>query len=695
MSDPSGTIKPVLEVEHLSVEFARPHQEPVPVVRDVGFSIDPGEIVALVGESGSGKTVTSLSILGLLANNGRVRSGRVILADQNLLDLPKRGLRRIRGDRISMVLQDALTSLNPVHQIGKQIAEVLRLHRGLSRRAANNRAVALLESVGIPDADQRAQEYPHQLSGGMRQRVMIAMALACKPALLIADEPTTALDVTVEAQVLQLIVRLCREEGTAVLLVTHNLGIVADVADRVLVMYGGEIVEAGPVAEVLENPLHPYAQGLLDSQPERAVRGQPLRIIPGQVPHPLSLGKGCPFASRCAFAVAECRAVNPPLVAVGPDTGRSVACPVAIPPWEPARPMEVWRDTVARPTGAKTTPLLEVTSLSKEFHRPGGALLGHHAALRAVADVSFSIAPGESLGLVGESGCGKSTTARLIARLVEPTSGSIVLDGTDITHLGGEELRQLRQQIQVVFQDPFGSLNPRHSVRKTIGDPLTSYDRPSRAVRNERVGELLDLVGLAPDFADRAPHQLSGGQRQRVAIARALALQPRLLVCDEPVASLDVSIQAQVLNVLSDLQRRMGLSYLFISHDLGVVRYISDRIAVMYLGRIVEIGAADTVFNDPRHPYTEALIASTPGRRTLGDGAAAVGEPLLAQASGSGCPYASRCPFAQPICSESRPELVELSNGTHAACHFASDIPGRVVVPTPTRVHTRVPADVG
>jgi peptide/nickel transport system ATP-binding protein len=560
MSDANGRTKPVLEVEHLSVEFTRPHQEPVPVVRDVEFSIGPGEIVALVGESGSGKTVTSLSILGLLANNGRVRSGRVALADQNLLELSKSELRTIRGDRISMVLQDALTSLNPVHQIGKQIAEVLRLHRGLSRRAANSRAVALLESVGIPDADQRAREYPHQLSGGMRQRVMIAMALACEPALLIADEPTTALDVTVEAQVLQLIVQLCREEGTAVLLVTHNLGIVTDVADRVLVMYGGEIVEAGPVADVLENPLHPYTQGLLDSQPERALRGQPLRIIPGQVPHPLSLGKGCPFASRCAFAVAKCRVVNPPLVAVGPDDCRSVACPVLIPQWKPARPTEVRREAEARATVPKARPLLEVTGLSKEFHRPGGTLFGHNAALRAVADVSFSIASGESLGLVGESGCGKSTTARLIARLVEPTSGSVVLNGTDITHLGGEELRRLRQQIQVVFQDPFGSLNPRHSVRKTIGDPLSSYDRPTREQREKRVGELLDLVGLAPDFADRAPHQLSGGQRQRVAIARALALQPRLLVCDEPVASLDVSIQAQVLNVLSDLQKRMGLS---------------------------------------------------------------------------------------------------------------------------------------
>jgi peptide/nickel transport system ATP-binding protein len=508
----------------------------------------------------------------------------------------------------------------------------------------------------------------------MRQRVMIAMALACEPALLIADEPTTALDVTVEAQVLTLISRLCREKGTAVLLVTHNLGIVADIADRVLVMYGGELVEAGPVGEVLEHPLHPYTRGLLDSQPERSLRRQPLRIIPGQVPNASTLGLGCPFASRCEFAVESCRTTDPPLAIVG-HASRLVACPVPLPPWEKAPPAR-WRAVAPVLSKPTTPPLLHVAGLSKGFARANAFSFGADSVLRAVEDVSFAIQPGESLGLVGESGCGKSTTARLVARLIEPSAGTVVLGGTDITHLRGEDLRQHRRNIQVVFQDSLGSLNPRHRVRDSVREPLTSYDRPSRAQQLERVAELLALVGLGPDFANRAPHELSGGQRQRVAIARALALEPRLLVCDEPVASLDVSIQAQVLNVLGELQERMSLSYLFISHDLAVVRHISDRIAVMYLGRIVEIGNAETVFADPRHPYTEALIAATPGQRARRKGADALvlGEPPVSRAEASGCGYAPRCPLARQQCREVRPELLDLSNGSRAACHFAEDL---------------------
>jgi peptide/nickel transport system ATP-binding protein len=682
MSTNSSEGTPVLEVKNLSVEFSRPHQKPVQVVRNVSLTIGAGETVALVGESGSGKTVTSLSILGLLGNQGHVREGEIALRGRNLLELSERELRGVRGDQISMVLQDALTSLNPVHQIGQQIAEILRLHRGLSRKQATKRSIELLESVSIPEAARRAKEYPHQLSGGMRQRVMIAMALACGPDLLVADEPTTALDVTVEAQVLELIGDLCREEGTAVLLVTHNLGIVADVADRVLVMYGGQIVESGPTDEVLNRPLHPYTRGLLNSQPERAERGRPLHIIPGQVPLPASLGHGCPFASRCEFVLEECRSSNPLLLPVDGDR-RLVACPVGLPKWEAAAVQTVAATASQKASPEVRIPLLEVSSLAKEFHRPGA--LTSRAKLKplhAVRDVSFSLYPGETLGLVGESGCGKSTTARLIARLVEPSAGTIALAGEDVTELSGEDLRQRRRDIQVVFQDPFGSLNPRHRIGQTIAQPLTSYDRLGRAEQAKRVNELLHLVGLRSDFAKRAPHQLSGGQRQRVAIARALALRPRLLVCDEPVASLDVSIQAQVLNLLDRLQQEFGISYLFISHDLGVVRHISDRIAVMYLGRIVEIGDAETVFTDPRHPYTEALIAATPGQRRRGESAqvGSIGEPPATDDTGSGCPYAARCPFAQQVCRTVRPELVELGNGTRAACHFADDLGQRVPV---------------
>ena len=619
--------EPLLEVRDLSVEFALAHGQ-LRAVRDVSFQIAKGQTVALVGESGSGKSVTARTILGLLDPPARVTRGEVVFEGQDLLALSRRDIRAIRGDAISLVLQDAMTSLNPVQTIGHQVAEGLRLHRGLSRKAAWARATGLLDDVGIRDAAARTHQYPHQLSGGMRQRVMVAQAVACHPRLLIADEPTTALDVTIQAQILDLISRLSSEQGTAVLLISHDLGIVADFADRVVVMYAGEVVEDGPVAQVLEEPRHPYTRGLIESLPSRAVRRARLGAIGGQLPDPLALPGGCLFEPRCPYAVDSCLITRPRTIAVTP--GWVAACDVDLPAWSP--PSQPSAPAVLLPgpdpssllsgdqerdsSDADASPLLEVIGLGRTFHGRGlfGSRRSHTVA--AVQDVSFDLRPGETLGLVGESGSGKSTLARLIARLIEPTSGQIRFGGTDITHRSGDELRRLRRHIQIVFQDSLGSLDPRRRVRAAIREPLQAFGLDAG---EERVAELLGLVGLSMDHARRAPHELSGGQRQRVAIARALAVHPQLLICDEPVASLDVSVQAQVMNLLADLQERLSMTYLFISHDLALVHQISDRILVMYQGNIVEAGSADEVFERPQHPYTQSLLAAVPGQRDRRD----------------------------------------------------------------------------
>ena len=586
---------PLLSVSDLDIRFGATR-----VVHGIGFEVAEAETVALVGESGSGKTVTARSILRLLAPPGRVHGGSIRFGGRDLLALPEPDLRRVRGDEIAMVFQEPMTSLNPVHPVGHQIAEVLRLHRGMSRAEAAAEAVRLLDLVGIGDAHRRAREYPHTLSGGMRQRVMIAIALACSPKLLIADEPTTALDVTVQAQILDLIRDLTARSRTSVLLITHDLGVVAELADRVLVMRAGEIVESGPTARILDAPEHPYTRSLLSALPARR----------------------------------------------------------ATPP-------------------SSEPPLLRVRDLVKTFADRRRPLRRHRRATHAVRGVSFEIAPGTTLGVVGESGSGKSTTGRLVTRLLEPTSGSIVFDGQDIAELRGGALRRARAGFQTIFQDPYGSLDPRHDVGAAVAEPLRAHDGGTRAQRRDRVAELLGLVGLTPEFADRMPHQLSGGQRQRVAIARALAVNPRLVVCDEPVSSLDVSIQAQVLRLLDDLQRRLGLTYLFVSHDLAVVRHMSDEIAVMYLGRIVEHGPAAEVYERPRHPYTRILVSSVPGRSAA---APVTGEVPSAVDLPAGCAFAARCPFARQRCRDEEPLPRADASGHLVACHFADDLP----TPAPT-----------
>ncbi len=548
----------------------------VKAVDGVSWHIDRGETLAIVGESGSGKSVSALSLLRLTElGGGRIASGEIEFRRKSgevvdMVQQPLPVLRDIRGNEISMIFQEPMTSLNPVFTIGFQIVEAISLHQGKSRRESEKVALEMLNLVRMPEAEKRLGEYPHQLSGGMRQRAMIAMALACRPALLIADEPTTALDVTIQAQILDLIKTLQREIGMAVLFITHDMGVVAEMADRVVVMFRGEKVEEGSVDEIFHAPQHPYTKALLDAVPRLgAMRGQPL-----------------------------------PMKFPNLEYGREPSEPAAAPAVEAAP-----KPTAAAPDAK---PLLEVEGLVTRFPVGGGLFGRPTSAVHAVENISFSLGVGETLALVGESGCGKSTTARTILRLQEPTRGRVVFEGRDITKLGRGAMETVRRQMQMIFQDPFASLNPRLSVADLIGEPLRIHNLASGRVLRDRVAELLRRVGLGPEHARRYPHEFSGGQRQRICIARALALNPNLIVADEAVSALDVSIQAQIVNLMMDLQAEFGISFLFVSHDLAVVERISHRVAVMYLGQIVELGPRAAVFEDPRHPYTRKLMSAVP-----------------------------------------------------------------------------------
>ncbi len=562
---------PVLAVRNLTTAF-RVDGQWITVVKGISFEIGQRETVAIVGESGSGKSVTALSIMGLLpAANSRV-SGEILLEGRDLLKLREDAMRHVRGNLISMIFQEPMTSLNPVLTLGFQIAEALIYHRGLDRAQAEAETLRILERVRIPSAASRLHEYPHRLSGGMRQRVMIAMALACKPKLLIADEPTTALDVTIQAEILELIKLLQDEEGMSVAFITHDMGVVAEIADRVVVMLNGNAVEQAPTPQLFAAPREPYTRALLAAVPR------------------LGSMKGRPDPQR--FAIVD------------PVSGAA----------------EVVSDTVS--TAAVTQrPVLEVANLVTHFDIRSGLLGRVKARVHAVEDVSFSLHAGETLALVGESGCGKSTTGRSILRLVEPKSGTVLFEGQDVRALDRRGLRAARRRMQMIFQDPFASLNPRKTVGGAIAEPMVVHGLLSGSDARQRVSELLRKVGLSPDMASRFPHEFSGGQRQRLCIARALALTPKLLVADEAVSALDVSIKAQVINLMMDLQAEMGLAYLFISHDIAVVERVSHRVAVMYLGEIVEIGPRAAVLENPQHPYTKKLIAAVPvpeaGRRRL------------------------------------------------------------------------------
>ncbi|MGW2326783.1 ABC transporter ATP-binding protein [Streptomyces sp. NPDC001700] len=587
---------PLLDVRGLSVDFSAPDGRTVHAVRDVDFTLERGETLAVVGESGSGKSTTALALTRMLPGTGRITAGSVLLDGTDLATATEEELRAVRGARIGTIFQDPMTSLNPVLTVRTQLDEVLRAHRHGDRATRRARAEELLDLVGIPEPRRRLNDHPHQFSGGQRQRILIAMALAGEPDVLVADEPTTALDATVQEQILRLLATLNEETGTALLLITHNMGVVSRSCARALVMYGGTVVENGPTTDVLTRPRHPYTTGLLAAVPRlSSPSGTRLTGIPGTPPD-LSLPlAGCAFAQRCASADEQCRTEAPPLV-------DGVAC------WHHDETPPAKRpEPAARTTPEEGTPLLEATALRKEFRAR------RHAPLVAVDDISLTLHAGETLGIVGESGSGKSTLARLLAHAHPADSGTIRLRGEDVTRPSRTALRALRRQVQMVFQDPYASLNPRMTVGDIVGEPLLVHGLyPDRAARARRVAELLELVGLDPAVADRRPRAFSGGQRQRIGIARALAPEPSVLLCDEPVSALDVSVQAQIVNLLADLQRDLGLALLFIAHDLAVVRQVSHRIAVMHRGRIVETGPADELCAAPQHPYTSALLAAAP-----------------------------------------------------------------------------------
>ncbi|MGY0502551.1 ABC transporter ATP-binding protein [Nocardia sp. FBN12] len=607
----TASTAPLLEVTDLRVSF--PGEEGrVEAVRGVNYTVADGEVLAIVGESGSGKSVSSLAVIGLLPDQARVQ-GSVRLRGRELLGLGDKQLSKLRGSSISMVFQDPLSALTPVYRVGDQIAEALLAHGKMSRKDAGDRAIELLELVGITDAMARSRAFPHEFSGGMRQRVVIAMAIANDPALIICDEPTTALDVTVQAQILDLLRKARDITGAGVIMITHDMGIAATVADRVAVMYAGRIVETAPVTELFAAPRMPYTVGLLGSIPRMdGPPRTPLIPILGAPPAMHALPPGCSFAPRCPVSIGDCTAAEPPLEKVSP--GHAVAC-IRTAEVGTHQLFEAYREEIpapARPDRTDDDVVLRVTDLVKTFPLTSGVLLRRRTGeVRAVDGISFSVRAGRTLALVGESGSGKSTTLSQIMDLARPQSGSIEVLGNDVATLTKARTREIRRKMQIVFQDPSSSLDPRLPIFDVLAEPLR-IDGRSREEVNRRVPELLRQVGLRPEHADRYPSDFSGGQKQRISIARALALDTQLLVLDEPVSSLDVSIQAGVLNLLRDLQAERGLSYLFVSHDLSVVRNLAHDIAVMLQGKIVESGPAERIFADPQHEYTRSLIAAVP-----------------------------------------------------------------------------------
>jgi peptide/nickel transport system ATP-binding protein len=755
---------PVLEIQDLSTHI-KLTSSVVQAVGNVDMHVDAGESLGIVGESGCGKSMTGLSIMGLLPPGGHIVGGSIKLSGRELVGLKDEDLRAIRGNEVAMIFQDPLTSLDPTKTIGYQVAEPVRLHRGASKAEALDRAIEVLSLVGLPRPKERLGDYPHQLSGGLRQRVMIAMALACEPKLLIADEPTTALDVTIQAQILALLRDLKDRLGMAMLLITHDMGVIAGHADRVNVMYAGRVVETADVRELFDRMHHPYTQALLASIPQLDQdANKALHAIPGLPPDLAHLPQGCRFAARCPRATDKCRAEEPPLTGqtyehkfscwhpvdgplalavigeTGPDaasTGlatsdaESVAeaagppdkagytpelvadAPLAdaapadgeVP--EAAATAEETQDTTADATvvvasgievladgrlevtertvevaaanGDAVAPLLELTNLVKEYPITSGVLQRKVGSVKAVSDVSFAVPAGTTFGLVGESGCGKTTIGKMIVALEKPNAGAVTLAGLNVSQLRGAELRRKRRDLQLMFQDPHSSLDPRMRVGAIISEPLAVQHLGSRRAQRDRVFELLGEVGLPRNAVERYPHEFSGGQRQRIGLARALTLNPRLIVADEPVSALDVSIRAQVLNLMKRLQASHGLTYVVISHDMAVVKYMAERIGVMYLGKLVEIGSSQDIYEHAAHPYTAGLIATIPVPRPSVEqakkNAAIRGELPSPVNPPSGCRFRTRCPLAQELCAAEEPLLRSFGPGHMAACHFPLQTP--------------------
>ncbi|WP_285889534.1 ABC transporter ATP-binding protein [Paenibacillus glycanilyticus] len=669
----------LLDIQELSVGF-RTKNGLLEAITDISFSIRPGETVCLVGESGSGKTVASKAIMRLIDyENGSITRGSIVLRGRDIAALPEAELRQLRGKRVAMVFQEPMAAFDPVFTIGQQIVETIMQHERVSRREAWDRGIELLSRVGIPEPAIRMKQYPGELSGGMLQRAMIAMALSCSPELLIADEPTTALDVTIQAQILKLLQELQQELGMSILLITHDLGIAAEVADRIVVMYAGRIVEQGTAAELFARPRHPYTRGLLQSIPPLdSVRGERLYAIQGSIPSLTALPVGCLFHPRCEYATERCKEEAPPLVQRG---GSGVAC------WHEelvaatavkeirANPIraEVLEGNSADAVTLKGSEILfEAEHLHKYYPVKRKSFTAPRTFIRAVDDVSFSIRRNETFGLVGESGSGKSTLGRVLLQMEQATSGKVLFRGKDLAGLNGPRLRPLRKDMQVIFQDPYGSLNPRWTIGDSIAEPLKVHGASTANERRQRVEELLRLVGLDPASAGKYPHEFSGGQRQRIGIARAIALNPSFILADEAVSALDVSVQAQIVNLLQELQQKLGLTYLFIAHGLQIVRHISDRIGVMYLGKLVEIAPSDELFRQPAHPYTKLLIDSipqpVPGQHS--SSAFIQGEIPSPANPPSGCRFHPRCPFATERCRKEQPDLRPLGEDRFAACHY-------------------------
>jgi peptide/nickel transport system ATP-binding protein len=678
-----ATDKPLLTVRGLRTHIEVPGGT-LRILDGVDLDVGRGHTVCIVGESGCGKSMTARSIMRLVPPPLRMAGGEIRFNGTDLASFDPYGreMRAIRGRDIGMIFQEPMTALSPVHTIGNQMLEAIRLHERIGRAEARERCIDMLRRVGLPRPAERLDAYSFQLSGGMRQRAMIAMALLCGPSLLIADEPTTALDVTTQAQILDLMRELRAEYGMSILFITHDLGVVAEMADEVVVMYLGTIVEQGTVAQVFHDPRHPYTRALLRSNPRHDdAPGRRLHVIAGSVPDPLNRPAFCPFHNRCEEAIAgACDRIDPPLLEVGP--GHSARCWIADDAGsahDETRPHTA--PTMAREQHAGS-PLLEVNGLAMHFRRHRGLLRQTLSSIRAVNELSLKVWPGETLGLVGESGCGKTTTGRCIIRTLDPTAGSILYrreDGStiDVAGLNKTELRPYRRQVRMIFQDPYSSLDPRMTVAEIIGEPL----KVNRAARGheleDRVAALVRRVGLRPEHMRRYPHAFSGGERQRIGIARALSLNPRAVICDEAVSALDVSVQAQILNLLRDLQDELNLTYIFIAHDLSVVRHICDRVAVMYAGRIVEQGPTHEVFAAPRHPYTSALLSAAPAfdpneriRRKRIVLAGEVPDPANLPA---GCPFHPRCPHSDGArCVTEVPDMEDDLPNRQVACHYAS-----------------------
>ncbi|QFR91834.1 ABC transporter ATP-binding protein [Streptomyces tsukubensis] len=674
--------EPLLTIDDLHVDIVG-RDRTVHALDGVSLSLDPGQALGIVGESGSGKTMTALGVLGLLPAGGSVTGGRVLFDGKDLAKEPAPVLQDVRGNTIGVVFQDPLTSLNPTMTIGAQVAEPLLLHRDITKKEALRRAQDMLGFVGMPRPAERMGNYPHQLSGGMRQRVAIAMALVCEPKLLIADEPTTALDVTTQHQILELIDDLRTRLGMAMILVTHDLGVIAHRVDRVAVMYAGKVAEEAAVEDLFSRPRHRYTEALFAALPERAADGATrLHTINGLPPVLTVRPTGCRFAPRCTFATDECRGEEPQLADDG-GSGAShrFACFHPVPDRDASADEVIVPAEAARREQAPGEVLLELEGLRKDFPLAGGAFTRRKGTVSAVGGVSLTVRRGETYGMVGESGCGKTTLGRIVAGLENPTAGTVRFEGRDTAAMSRSERRAHRRDIQLMFQDSTAAMDPRMRVGDLLREPLVIQGVGNREEQEKVIAGLLDSVGLPRGAVHRYPHEFSGGQRQRLGLARALTLSPDLVVADEPVSALDVSVQAQILNLMRELQRDRGLTYLFISHDLAVVRYLADTVGVMYLGKLVEQGPAEEVYANPLHPYTRGLLDTVsvpdPGASVAQDRAPLAGETPSAAEPPSGCRFRTRCPIAQDICATTEPVASTPAGPDHqVACHFPLTVAG-------------------